>query len=94
MQHARQSLTSLKWRGIFFLESASHSPNAAQHLVHPIHIQSAMLVSIQLDIPHSLQGPHSRIATQPLGSQTVPGLVSQESGILHFLLRTIPWTIF
>lgn len=37
MQHARQSLTSLKWRGIFFLESVSHSPNAAQHLVHPIH---------------------------------------------------------
>lgn len=36
-----------------FLQSSSHSPlSVAQHVVHHIHIESALLVKIQLDIPH------------------------------------------
>lgn len=52
-----------------FHQTTSHSPlNVAQNVVHLIHIQSALLVNIQLYILHDLQGPHSRLATQPLGS--------------------------
>lgn len=80
-----------------FHQTTSHSPlNVAQNVVHLIHIQSVLLVNIQLYILHNLQGPHSRLATQPLGShvQIYTGLLCCKSRILHFLLRTLPWTIF